>query len=219
MVCLAVAEAGAAPGGDEGAVANINDKWSDCSLCEAVLTDIAHSLPADYTISQLQATLDYLCTKLGQYSSDCDKAVIILSPIVYDAITGIVPANTTCENIYLCPGNATSELRHTPTNNVTCFICDHLLETTAGILAHTNITWEEARQVMYDACALLGPEKQPSCDSYVNVDGYYVYGALSGGIPPGVICEMISWCPPRVDNIGLLKNLLLAVAPASMPSD
>ena len=184
--------------------------WSDCSLCEAVLNDIAHSLPADYTISQLQATLDFVCTKLGQYSSDCDKAVIILSPIVYDAITGIVPANTTCENIYLCPSNSTV-IRHTPTNNLTCFVCEHLLETTADVLSHTNITWEEGRQVMYDACALLGPEKQPACDSYVNVDGYYVYGALTGGIPPEVICEMVSWCPPKLDKIAFLEMLLEAV--------
>eukprot|EP00729_Bicosta_minor_P009689 gene9689-28839_t len=78
----------------------------ECTLCKAGFKELATLIPANFTLQELTADMDKVCTELKNFTTPCKLLVLTLAPKIYDSITGKTTPEATCQELKLCPANA-----------------------------------------------------------------------------------------------------------------
>ena len=119
---------------------------------------------------------------------------------IYNAATGKVPPEQVCAAIDLCssaalPAEAAVDQAQ---SGVACLLCEIVLE---QIAAHENMTFSELQAELEQACTKF-PSLKRECDALVVLWGADIFNAITGGIPAGVVCDVLHICQNASGLVG-----------------
>lgn len=174
--------------------------YTQCSLCDTVITYADNWLQRNGSLTQLEATLKLVCGALPEPYKDQCFVLLEELPQILMMMQSVPPAEL-CAEIGLCPkppqfiAAVVRQVIAPKINYTECSVCETVILYAKEFLAG-NGTIAQLEQVMGFVCTALPAQYKPECQKIAQVLPQIVNNIRTK--QPHQVCQSLAFCPPTL---------------------
>jgi len=176
---------------------------TNCFICEQVIGAIEGWIDSSSTISDIETSLDTLCSLVPGFVATCDAIVEAGVPTVVNWIVTYENATVVCTQLQLCGSEKVKVSK--PADDPNCDICRTLIFAIEGWMADnkTETTIENDLEKYF--CTFAGPFTTV-CDSIAVVGVPTLVNWIETNENPTVVCQQLGLCAVSRNNHHQVPN-------------